>query len=165
MKLYELSDEYRRLLDDYNTAETQEEMDAIAERLDAVSVAWEDKARACLIVRSEAIASASAIAAEIKRLTALRDAAETRAERMRRYVETQMLATDRDRADLGVYKVRLQDSPPSVTWFDVDALPDEYVRVVPAKREPDKRAIVEAWSSGIEVPGAEVQQKRGIRIQ
>ena len=44
----------------------------------------------------------------------------------------------------------------SVLAPDVDVLPPEYVRVVPARREPDKIALAKALKAGANVPGAEL---------
>ena len=50
-------------------------------------------------------------------------------------------------------------NPPSVEVIDFQALPDEYKRVIPERKEPDKIAIGTALKGGKEVAGAKLVEK------
>lgn len=54
---------------------------------------------------------------------------------------------------------------PSVVVEDVNALDDLYVRVVPEKREADKRTILEALKGGVEIPGCKLVQSDSLQIR
>lgn len=54
---------------------------------------------------------------------------------------------------------------PSVVVEDADALEDLYCRVIPAKREPDKRLILEALKGGVEIPGCKLVQSDSLQIR
>lgn len=48
---------------------------------------------------------------------------------------------------------------------DIHALRDEYVRIIPASFEADKKAIKEALKVGLEIPGAFIEEKYNIQIK
>jgi len=56
-----------------------------------------------------------------------------------------------------VISVSVQNSPPSVELLDLEQVPEQYIRIIPEVKEPDKRAIIEHFKetgeiiSGIEV--------------
>lgn len=54
---------------------------------------------------------------------------------------------------------------PTVAVDDADSLDDLYVRVIPAKREPDKRTILEALKGGVEIPGCKIVQSDSLMIR
>lgn len=97
--------------------------------------------------------------AEIKRLQALKHSREANAARLRGMILTVM-------REHGVEKIRgntttfsVVQNPPSVEVDDTcGALPQEFVRVIPASEEPDKVKIREALKSGQTVPGARLVQ-------
>lgn len=53
----------------------------------------------------------------------------------------------------------------NVEKCDLSALRDEYVRIIPATLEADKKAIKEALKVGLEVPGAYIEEKYNIQIK
>ena len=55
------------------------------------------------------------------------------------------------------YSVSIRHTPSAFVEDDAN-LDDLYVRVIPAKREPDKRIILEALKGGVEIPGCRLVQ-------
>ena len=54
---------------------------------------------------------------------------------------------------------------PSVEVTDVDRLDDLYVRIIPARREPDKKTIGEALKGGVDVPGCRIVMSDSLQIR
>lgn len=53
----------------------------------------------------------------------------------------------------------------SVDVFDTEQLPDDYLREIPAKYEPDKPMIKKAIKSGFDVPGARLVLRDRLSIK
>lgn len=56
-------------------------------------------------------------------------------------------------------------STPTVQVDDVNALDDFYCRIVPARREPDKRIIMERLKGGGTLPGCRLVESESLRIR
>lgn len=54
---------------------------------------------------------------------------------------------------------------PHVEVENVDALEDLYCRIIPAKREPDKKIIAEALKGGVQIPGCRLEQTDSLQIR
>jgi hypothetical protein len=52
-----------------------------------------------------------------------------------------------------------------VDIFDEKQLPQDYLREIPAKYEPDKKLIKKAMDDGFEVPGARIVAKDRLEIR
>ena len=64
----------------------------------------------------------------------------------------------------GAYSISIRHTP-TVAVDDAGALEDLYCRVIPAKREPDKRVILEALKGGVEIPGCHIVQSDSLQIR
>ena len=51
------------------------------------------------------------------------------------------------------FTLKLQKQPPRCEIADSSAIPPEYIRVIPASQEPDKRAILADLKEGVIIPG------------
>lgn len=172
--LYELTAEWERLLD---FLEANPEAD-ITDTLDAIDGDVKDKLRAIHHVLEDIDLDVMKLDAAIKRRQDRKRVLQNRQERLREYV---LRCMDR----LGIAKVedafgslRVQNNPPSVDILDANRIPSNFIRAnlslplndVPeellhhAKREPDKAAILKAFKDGWDVPGAQVVQKRSLRV-
>jgi len=68
-----------------------------------------------------------------------------------------------DKIETPVYKVRIQNNPPSVNITDENKIPDKYKeRIIQTKI--DKKAILSDAKKGIKIDGADITQSEGIRI-
>ena len=163
-RLYELTDDYIALcaqLDDCMCeAEAQEVIGAITSiEADIVSKA-ENHAR---IIRNKAV-EAEGYAAEIKRLTDKKKAAEASADRLKTNLAYAMeiAGIEKITTSIGAWTKRM--NPPSVQVTNEDEIPDEYKIAQPAK--VDKKAILLAYKlNGELIPGTEVVRTEGVQFR
>ncbi len=95
------------------------------------------------------------IAAEEERLAKRRAHLANRVAWMKRYAIGELQRLGRPKIEGELFTMALQKNPASVEVTVLpDALPDAYVRVIPERREPDKKALLEALKAGAEIPGA-----------
>ena len=154
LPLYELSME-ARALDDLTAMEDGEftpEIDALhTELMDQIV----SKADAFGSYLRELEARETAIADEIARLAARKKRLASRMAWMKAYAVTALRNMDRPRIDGTLFTLAIQKNPPSVQITVLpDALPAEYVRVIPETREPDRKTILDALKAGVEIAGA-----------
>jgi hypothetical protein len=97
------------------------------------------------------------IAAEIARLAARRKTLQNRLQWMKTYAAAALQRMDRPKIVGTLFTLAIQKNPASlhVTVF-ADALPAEYVRVIPEQREPDKKALLDAVKAGAVINGVEL---------
>lgn len=152
MKLYEITDTYKRLLD---TEELTEE--ELAECLANVQDLFNDKALNIGKLILSLQAEAEGIDTEIERLARRREAILNRVKSLKSYLTMEMTATRIDKVKDEILTISLVNNPPSVTVFNENVIPENYWRIIPEQREVDKKAILEAYkSSGIPVDGTEI---------
>lgn len=105
-----------------------------------------------------------AFKAEEKRLADRRRGMENKAKQIKEYLKENMLRLGIDKINAGTFKVALQNSPPSLVVEDVEALPAEYIDIIPARKEVNKPKLKEALKNG-KVEGAFLLQDQHIRIR
>lgn len=68
--------------------------------------------------------------------------------------------------DSGMFEANLEiERDQSVDVFDTAQVPDEYMRVIPEKQEPNKTLIASDLKIGIDVPGARLVKKDRLTIK
>ena len=68
--------------------------------------------------------------------------------------------------DRGVFSATLAvGRDKSIDVYDADQLPDDYMREIPARYEPDKAAIRSAMDDGFDVPGARIVARDRLTIK
>lgn len=68
--------------------------------------------------------------------------------------------------DSGMFEAKLEiERDQSVDVFDSAQVPDEYMRVIPEKQEPNKTLIASDLKIGIDVPGARLVKKDRLTIK
>ncbi|MBY0490665.1 MAG: siphovirus Gp157 family protein [Gemmatimonadaceae bacterium] len=94
---------------------------------------------------------------EEERLAARRKRLESRVKWMKEYAVTALLLADRKKLEGTLFTLAVQKNPDSVAVSVLpDALPPEYVRVIPEVREPDKKGLLSALEAGVAIPGVEL---------
>lgn len=97
------------------------------------------------------------ITQEIARLTARKTHLKNRIAWMKRYAVGELQRLGRPKMDGDLFTLRLHKNPPSVEVSVLpDALPEQFVRIIPETREPDKKALLDALKAGATIPGAEL---------
>lgn len=68
--------------------------------------------------------------------------------------------------DAGMFEAKLElERDEAVDVFDEAQLPDEYMREIPAKQEPNKASIKSALQDGFNVPGARLVKRDRLTIK
>jgi hypothetical protein len=107
-----------------------------------------------------------ALATEITRLTARRRAVITRTAKLKQYGLLALQRMERPKVAGDLFTLAVQNNPPAVTLtVGADALPPQYVRVIPEQREPDKTAIRDALKRGETIDGATLTTTQSLRVR
>lgn len=162
LRLYELTDAYRMLLE----AEEDSGAGSFEEALYQLGGEISTKAESLAKVARSLEAESDAIDAEIKRLREKKDSRDTRVMWIKDYLRRNMETAGLERINGTLFSVTLQNSPPRcdvVAQGDIEA---NFMKLVPASYRVDAQAIVAHWKlTGEQVPGAVVSQSRHIRIR
>ncbi len=140
MKLYEITNEMRELQALADTGELTLEM--IGDTMDSLECMFEKKAEAALMVRQGMLAEVAGIDNEIERLEALKAAPMASAVRLVEYIKSNMLALNKDKANLGLFKLTLRKPTKMLGWVDTPRVPDQFWVTVPESKKIDKRALL-----------------------
>lgn len=106
------------------------------------------------------------LAAEIARLTARRRAVITRTAKLKQYGLLALQRMERPKVAGDLFTLAVQNNPPAVTLtVGADALPPQYVRIIPEQREPDKTAIRDALKRGETIDGAALTTTQSLRVR
>ena len=162
LKLYELSADYLDALD--ALAEIEDlPPESIADTLEGITGAWEDKALNVARYIRNLEAEAVAIEEAKKRMGARGKAAANQAARLKAYLEAELKRTGlKPKApDLAL---RLQNNPRSVAIDDAAIIPNDYRRTETVTSLL-KAEIGAALKAGEEIPGAHLERSQRLVIQ
>jgi len=126
-KLYELTNEYRVLLDVLET--NGENPEAFAAAIDDLKGQIEDKAEGIVHVYKELEISSNAIDAEIERLKAKKQTAKDSQDFLRGYLKHHLESLGINNIKRPLFSVRVQDNLPAVEVVDIKAVPAKYKEV------------------------------------
>lgn len=146
MKLYEISEEIRALLEG---AEKTGEIDH--DQLTALEIAFSDKCEAVASVITEIAAESEAYKQEIDRLSIKKRSSDNKIEYLKDYLRTEMTKTGEIKIKGRLFNITL-GKPSEIVNITGD-VPDKYQVI---KVTPDKAAITRALKSGESVQGAEL---------
>ena len=163
--LYEIADAYRRFAEAVEAGEIPEE--AIADTLEGLDGALEDKADniACLI--KELLAQAESIKAEETALAERRKAKENHAARLKSYLAEQLTAAGKTRVETARNAISFRRSS-ALEIYDEDAFmawdnAENYLTYQQPKI--NRKDIGDAIRHGMEVPGCKVVDRQNIQIR
>lgn len=164
MTLYELTGEYKRLMDDYEVAETDEERERILHELLSVETDTVTKCETIAKIIKDKEAARDAKKAEAKRLTDSAKIDDNTIDRLKGYVLDTMQELDLKDIQTAIGKWRIQKNPASCTILNDAEVPEEFHIHQPDKF--DKRAILDHFKQTGEIlPGTEISQSMGIRFR
>lgn len=161
--LYNAASAVRELLDQIDP-ETGE----LPEGFEQARALVATKAQACAAFILENDAQAAMVEAHAKSLMDRVKTARKRSDWLRQYLQSHMTACGvlSIKSDDGTFSAVLaQGRDKSVEIFDAAQLPDDYLREIPARTEPDKALITQAIKDGFEVPGARLVAKDRLTIK
>jgi hypothetical protein len=159
--LYDITAELEWMIQEAVDQETGEVNPELVQRLDALSLAFEEKALSVAAYVLSLDAYANGIGTEIKRLKRKKEMVENLSKRLREYV-----------ARCVPMGQKLEDHRVTIGWrrskfvdvFDPDGLPKSYLREK-ISIEPDKTLIKKAIESGEDVPGATLVEKQNLQLR
>lgn len=160
--LYELTEQYRQLLELAEDPDTDPEV--LADTLEGLDGEIEVKADGYAKVIAQVKSDIEGLKAEIDRLTNRKRAMENSIKRMKTSLQDAMLATGKRKFKTELFSFGIQKNPMSCVVEDVEHVPLEYR--IPQPDKVDKKAIIAAYKAGRDVSGfAEVTQSEGVRIR
>jgi hypothetical protein len=173
--LYKITDDIKaleQLIEEATTGEdgvlkepSVEDKTTLVKMWEELEGEYEGKAERILKLRSNLIAFSTACKAEEERIYKRRKTAENKVKALMWLLEDSMHKLGAKKITAGTFTLSIQKNPPFVFLANINVLPDEYWRVVPEQREPDKRLIMETLKSGRNVPGAMLSQDEGLRVR
>ena len=137
--------------------------EGLQDTLEALDLAIEDKLENIGKVIRNLDGEVSALKNEEKRLADKRKSIENSVKRLKGYAKDNLNVTGKDKLKAGLFTFAMQNNPPSVQINDESLIPKEYY--VPVEPKLDKSTIKELLRDGKTVPGAELIQKKGLRIR
>ena len=167
MALYQLSDIYRSLREQYNDCETQEELDAIVAQMELIEVPIEEKLEEYAKEVKNQEADAEMFDTEIKRLSARKYGAEQKAKELELRMKQSMELTGLKKTEAGIFKIAIQTNgglPKIKTTIQAEQAPKEFKRLVPSYWEFNPEAIAKAFKEGKELPEG-IMCERGTHLR
>lgn len=162
--LYALTAEYRAVSDRLHDIDLPD--DVIADTLEGMQGAIEEKAKNVAFVIRNCEALAEQIKAAEEAMAARRKAIENRASRIKSYLLTNMQACSLLQIECPEFKLSIRNNPASVVIDAEGQIPcDLFIYPEAPPPRPDKKAIAERIKSGQEVPGAHLEQSQRLEIR
>lgn len=138
---------------------------AFTDTIEQIDIDIEEKIKNCVILMREHEAKLGVIVNEMERLQRMAEKEEEAADWLRGYISRSMEQTNRDKMDLGLFKLTLKQPTKKTEIFDESAIPDQYFVVIPEMKRVDKASLAAALKLG-EVPGASlIDGKRALLIK
>lgn len=161
MTLYDLTDEYRFLLE---LAEDPDvDPDTLADTLEALGGEIEDKADGYAKVMKQLEADAAALKAEEKRLARRRSACENSIARMKKALQTTMETTGKTKFKTNLFSFWIQKNAPRLVVDNEKKVPAEYfVQPDPVRNDA---AIKKALNEGAKYDWCHMEQTESLRIK
>lgn len=167
--LYELNSGIIELLEngfnlacvDLETGEIDEKK--AAEYLEALQIERSEKVENIALYIKNLESDSEKIKAEEKSLKARREAKERKAERLREYLKSSMLALKEPKFETARVALSFRSSK-SVVIDDIEKLDKKYI-TEKVSYAPDKTAIKKAIDSGETVTGARIEENKNLQIK
>lgn len=164
MTLYELTDEYRNLVNNYDMAETDDEREEIIAALIKISGDIRVKSDGYARVMRNVSAEAKAFREESDRLAKCAKVRENLVERLKQAQLNAMLTTGLTKIETSIGTWRIQLNPPKCEVTDAEAVPQEYH--IPQPDAIDRQGILKHYrATGELLPGVEIIQAESLRFR
>lgn len=159
--LYELTDEYRNVLELLDSDEWDPE--SVEGLLAEIAGDIEDKVENYGKMIRMLEADVAAEKAEEKRIHDRRVSREAKIAYLKKISEYAMRACGRQKIKTPLFTFSIQKNPASVVIDDLASVPDEYI--IPQEPKIDKRRLLDDMKQGAEYPWAHLEQGEGLRIR
>ena len=160
MTLYEITDEYRQLLEIAEDPDMDPEV--LRDTMEAIAADLEDKADGFAKVIRTLEAEEAGLDAEIKRLQARKSAVAGSKARINGSLVASMRATGETKFKTQLFSFGIQKNPASVVLAE-GKVPTEYSII--QEPDPDKKRIAAELKAGAHFDWAELRQTESLRIR
>ena len=162
--MQQIEEEISNMLEIPDEELTDEQRAAMDQYLDELATQEADKIdRFAAFIREES-AHAKFMREESQRLASKARNAENRINYLKYKYLSIMQEHGLEKIKGQAYSLSIKHTPTAVIE-DESNLDDLYCRIVPAKREPDKKVILEALKGGVEIPGCKLVQSDSLQIR
>lgn len=159
--MYELTADYLAVLSMATDGETPPE--AIADTLEAIGGEIEIKAENSAVIMQELSAEAAKLDAEIKRLTARKNALITNADTIKERIYNTMKAVNKPKFKTTLFSFSIKKNPPKLVIDDETKIPKKYFIPQPAKI--DNAAIKSELTAGKKCKYAHLEATERLTIR
>lgn len=159
--LYQLSEEYQELMS--MALDPDVDPEALADTLEGIEGEIENKADGYAKVMRNLDADASAIKAEIARLTERKKHIEANVDRMKRSLETAMRLTGKTKFKTSLFSFNIQKNPASLKIDNPDKIPAEFL--IPQDPKIDTVGIKKELKEGTVFDWCHLEQGESLRIK
>lgn len=158
--LYELTEEYRQLLDMMEDDSVDPEV--LKDTLEGVEGELEIKAENCAKIMAELCGKIDLIDREIERLKGKKDVLNNNIKRIKQQIEKSMIDTGKRKFKTDLFSFGIQKNPPAVVIDQEDQIPEEYW----IAQEPKlNRTAIKQWLKENEADWAHLTQTESLRIR
>lgn len=166
MKLYEIAEQYKNIAELLQNPEFAEEQDVIA-ALENIEDDFNHKVEQTVYILKNIESEIDPIDAEIKRLTAMKNARQNNIDRIKTRLKLNMQATGIDAVNCPLFKVSYRETKDNAVELDeklffANNLNEDFVSV---KVSPNKTAIKNALKNGESVIGAKLVNSQTLTIR
>lgn len=163
LTLYQLTDEYRQLLELAASEEADEESFAAA----LADLQGEITTRAVSLakVARNLESFEQQIEAAIEAMSKRANRAKKRAESIRAYLKERMEIASINKVDSPFFTLAIRKNPPRLVIAEDALIPRDYLRIVPERLEPNKPEIAKALKAGVDVDGCRLEATTRLEIK
>lgn len=162
MKLYELTENYQKVLE---LMEGEENAQTLIDTLECIDAEIDSKADSIAKVSRYVNSDITALDDEIKRLQSRKKALENNDKNLKEYLKTQMEKINKDKIKGTLFTISIQKNPPSMVITDKEKIPAKFIDVIPSTTAVNTTALKAALKNGEEIEGAELTQGTSLRIR
>lgn len=163
MKLYELSTNYKQIVDMLDSADDNQ-FEVLLDTLESIEDEIEVKADQIARIISSKVAESKMLIEESNRLIARSERIRKETEQLKGYLQDNMIKTGKQKFSTPLYNFSIRNNAPSVQITDETAIPKEYIREV-VETKIDKKAISEKLKNNEEVAGAILSYSQSLIIK
>ncbi len=163
MRLYDIAQEYNQLLQLVDAGELTPEM--VKDTLESINAEFDAKALNCMMVVAQLDSDSEGIGKQIDRLKTLQKSIDSSRENLVEYVKEQMITIDKDKLDLGLFKLTLRKATVQLGDIDESKVPAKFWVTIPESKRLDRVALL-AVRKIEEIDGVSLgESKRSLQIK
>lgn len=162
MTLWSINQSIEAILNGYEAVDTETGEVYTFKDIDNLMMERHEKIESVGLYIKNITAEANAIKAEEEALAKRRKAIERKIDSLKWYILCTLDDADEFKTSRIVMKVR---NNTAVEITDLEAVPEEFVKIIPEARQADKMAIKKAINSGAEIAGAHLVNSQSLSIK